>query len=142
MRRFQLQRDHDVSGISGTGIVADGVEFPDGTTVIRWRGERQSTVVWPSIEDVEAIHGHGGATRIVWIDQRGSTDTCVHCGCRLQHKSTDGPGWGLHAEGSAQGLYSCGRESGQPYGLSGHTAAVACTRPCTGDYAPPVGSGK
>lgn len=66
MRLFHLQRDVDVSGISGTGIVADGVVFPDGVAVIRWRGERQSTVVWPSIEDVEAIHGHGGATRIVW----------------------------------------------------------------------------
>jgi len=68
MKTFHLQRDVDVSGISGTGIVADGVVFPDGACVIRWRGERQSTVVWPSIEDVEAIHGHGGATRIVWAD--------------------------------------------------------------------------
>lgn len=65
-RLFQLQRDVDVSGVSGTGIVADGVEFPDGACVIRWRGERQSIVVWPSIDDVEAIHGHGGATQIVW----------------------------------------------------------------------------
>lgn len=70
MRRFQLARDHDVSGISGTGTVADGVEFPDGTCVIRWRGQRQSTVVWPSAEDVEAIHGHGGATRIEWLDPK------------------------------------------------------------------------
>lgn len=68
MRRFQLVRNHDVSGISGTGIVADGVQFPDGTVVIRWRGERQSTVVWPGIEDVEAIHGHSGATVIDWVD--------------------------------------------------------------------------
>ena len=67
MRIFQLHRDHDVSGISGTGIVADGVVFPDGVTVIRWRGERRSTVVWQSVDDVEAIHGHGGATRIVWV---------------------------------------------------------------------------
>lgn len=67
MKTFQLARDIDVSGISGTGVVADGVVFPDGTCVIRWRGGRQSTVVWPSIDDVEAIHGHGGATRIVWL---------------------------------------------------------------------------
>ncbi len=65
-RTFHLERDTDVSGISGTGTVADGAVFPDGTTVIRWRGERQSTVVWPTLDDVEAIHGHGGATRIVW----------------------------------------------------------------------------
>lgn len=67
-RLFQLARDRDVSGVSGTGVVADGVQFPDGVCVIRWRGERQSTVVWPSIEDVEVIHGHNGATRIEWLN--------------------------------------------------------------------------
>ena len=66
MRTFHLQRDEDVTGISGTGIVAEGVEFSNGTVVIAWIvGEHQSTVVWPSIEAVEAIHGHGGATRVV-----------------------------------------------------------------------------
>lgn len=68
MRRFYLVRDTDVSGVSGTGVVAEGIEFSDGTCVIRWQGERRSTVVWPSIEDVKAIHGHGGATRIMWAD--------------------------------------------------------------------------
>lgn len=66
MHTFELHRDVDVSGVSGTGIVADGAVFPDGVTVIRWRGDRSSTVVWPRLEDAEAIHGHGGATRIVW----------------------------------------------------------------------------
>lgn len=65
---FTLERDKDVTGVSGAGTVADGVVFPDGVAVIRWRGERQSTVVWPSVEDVEAIHGHNGSTRIVWKD--------------------------------------------------------------------------
>ncbi len=70
-RRFQLHRDSDVTGASGTGLVADGVEWPDGTVSIRWRGERPSVVFWQSqaaMEDVYAIHGHGGATRIVWLD--------------------------------------------------------------------------
>lgn len=52
--------------MSGTGVVADGVEWPDGTVTIRWRGEHTSTVVWPSLAAVEAINGHDGATRIVW----------------------------------------------------------------------------
>ena len=68
MRRFRLIRDVDVSGVSGVGHVADGIRFRDGTTVVRWLGDRSSTVVWDSIADVEAIHSHGGATRIVWID--------------------------------------------------------------------------
>jgi hypothetical protein len=67
-RLFRLQRDTDISGISGTGRVADGVLWPDGTVTIRWRGARPSTVGWNGIEDVEAINGHGGATRIVWVD--------------------------------------------------------------------------
>lgn len=68
MRRFQLVRDEDLTGVSGTGIVVDGVEFPDGTCAYRWRGERRTTVVADCIEDVELIHGHDGRTRVAWID--------------------------------------------------------------------------
>lgn len=63
---FHLQRDHDITGVSGTGTVADGVLWLDGTVTIRWRGPRPSTVNWQSLDDAMAIHGHGGATRIVW----------------------------------------------------------------------------
>lgn len=68
MRRFQLDRAVDVSGVSGVGIVADGVAFPDGSCVVRWRGPRPSTVVWADIGNVIDVHGHGGATKIRWID--------------------------------------------------------------------------
>ncbi len=77
MWRFQLVRQVDVSGISGTGVVADGVQFSDGTTVVRWRevegehylrGVRATTVIFPSVEAVEALHGHNGATWINWVD--------------------------------------------------------------------------
>lgn len=67
-RRFQLERDHDVSGVTGTGTVADGVEWPDGSASLRWRGAHASIVYWPSIADAETIHGHNGATRFVWLD--------------------------------------------------------------------------
>lgn len=68
-RRFELHRDLDVTGISGTGVVADGVDFPDGLVVVHWRGRRPSTVTWQGgISDVVAVHGHGGHTRIVWLD--------------------------------------------------------------------------
>lgn len=71
-RRFVLVRDEDVSGISGIGVVAHGVRFADGKTVTRWvasptHGVAQ-TCVWDAIEDVTVIHGHGGRTRIEWID--------------------------------------------------------------------------
>lgn len=67
-RRFHLQRHHDVTGASGTGRVADGIQWPDSTATLRWRGERASTVHWDRIEDAEAIHGHGGHTELVWDD--------------------------------------------------------------------------
>lgn len=67
-RTFAMIRRQDVTGASGIGHVADGVVFPDGTTVVRWRGDNPSTVVWPSWQAAEAVHGHGGATEFVWED--------------------------------------------------------------------------
>ncbi|MFJ7269383.1 hypothetical protein ACIQV3_22525 [Streptomyces sp. NPDC099050] len=67
-RRFYLLRHQDISGVSGTGIVANGVLWPDGTASLRWTGERPSTVHWDRIADAEAVHGHGGATEIKWTD--------------------------------------------------------------------------
>ena len=67
MRLFMLVRDEDVTGVSGTGTVAEGVEFSDGRVALRWIvGEHRSTVIWDSIESVTEIHGHNGATRLVW----------------------------------------------------------------------------
>lgn len=69
-RRFHLERDADVTGISGTGVVAEGVVFSDGHAAVRWVvGEHRSTVVWESVDSVVAIHGHNGATRLVWDDE-------------------------------------------------------------------------
>lgn len=70
LRRFYLQRDSDHTGVSGTGIVATGVVFPDGVAVIRWTGATPTSVVFHDrgLESIEAVHGHGGATRIVMVD--------------------------------------------------------------------------
>lgn len=67
-RRFRLERDVDVSGVSGTGIVADGVVWPDGSADVRWRGPRPSAVHWDRFDDAEQVHGHGGASRFVFLD--------------------------------------------------------------------------
>lgn len=81
-RHFEMWRDRDISGVSGEGLIAEGwqydvpyqVTLPDGSVLdlasgwclIYWRGKHRSAVFWPSFEDAEAVHGHGGATRFVW----------------------------------------------------------------------------
>ncbi len=67
-RRFRLIRHHDVSGVSGTGPVAEGVQFTDGAVALRWYGDYPTTTVWDAIESVIAIHGHAGATEVEWLD--------------------------------------------------------------------------
>jgi len=69
-RRFELHRDTDASGVSGTGVVAEGIEFSDGVVALRWRSEWPTSVVFHDrgIEAVRAVHGHNGATRIVFFE--------------------------------------------------------------------------
>jgi hypothetical protein len=69
-RLFFLQRDVDVSGVSGTGIVAWGILFPGDVVALRWTSRWPTSVVFHErgIESVEAVHGHDGKTRIVWVD--------------------------------------------------------------------------
>lgn len=67
-RRFYLQRDEDESGISGTGRVVDGVQFNDGTVVIRWNSNTASTSFYNNMKEMEFLHGHDGKSKVVWID--------------------------------------------------------------------------
>lgn len=69
-RVFYLQRKTDLTGISGTGVVAWGVQFPDGVVALRWTSRTPTSVVFhdAGIESVRAVHGHGGDTEIVFLD--------------------------------------------------------------------------
>ena len=71
MRRFVLQRHEDATGVSGIGLVAEGIEFTDGIVVMKWIvGDFRSMTIWnQGIEAVIQIHGHDGRTEVVWIDQ-------------------------------------------------------------------------
>lgn len=71
MRRFHLVRDQDITGVSGIGIVAEGVLFSTGWVALTWLTAVNSLVFYPAISNVEHIHGHNGATRIVWLDAEG-----------------------------------------------------------------------
>lgn len=76
VRRFLLVRDVDVTGVSGTGVVAEGVEFTDGVVAVRWRaagegGVKPTTVIHDGITSVIVLHGHDGRTRVEWLDGEG-----------------------------------------------------------------------
>lgn len=74
MRLFNLVRDEDESGVSGTGIVAQGVEFDNGKVAMSWLSHMQVVHVWDSITALSKTHGHGGKTKVVWIHDTDPAD--------------------------------------------------------------------
>ncbi len=68
MRRFHLRRIEDETGISGTGLVTDGIEFDDGSVVMSWNTATTSVSLYRSMHDVIAIHGHQGKTVVEYAD--------------------------------------------------------------------------
>lgn len=68
MKRFNLLRIEDVSGVSGRGVVCQGVVFDNGTVALAWLTDIPSHEIYPNIEGVKATHGHDGKTEVVWID--------------------------------------------------------------------------
>lgn len=58
MRRFTMRREHDASGVSGTGLVLEGVHFSTGVVVIHWLTPppRGSISVFDSLEQFLTIH--------------------------------------------------------------------------------------
>ena len=73
MRRFILFRIKDATGVSGTGVVAEGTVFTDGLSVIHWLREPYSMGVYPTLNDVIAIHEHEGGMQLHFIDENEMT---------------------------------------------------------------------
>lgn len=75
MKRGVVERDVDVSGVTGTGQICTFVINDDGRVVIFWPvGEG----VWPSLEEAIKVHGHNGKTRFVILDD-DEVSHCVTC---------------------------------------------------------------
>lgn len=68
-RRFHLVRHHDPSGVSGTGIVAEGTQWTSGAVALHWPGYPPSTSIWACLDELLAAHGHNGLTEVRWIDE-------------------------------------------------------------------------
>jgi hypothetical protein len=79
MRYFTLHRMEDETGVSGTGVVAWGVRWPDGSCSLRWLGKTPSFVNYEGVptdaqiqrmgdEHVKVVHGHHGKTVLIWAE--------------------------------------------------------------------------
>ncbi len=68
-RVFVLVRDRDPSGVSGTGVVAEGAQWSDGSASLRWPGRFPSVVFWSGgVDHIRAVHGHGDATSVRFVE--------------------------------------------------------------------------
>jgi hypothetical protein len=69
MRRFYLNRSEDVSGTSGVSDkIAEGVEFDTGAVALTWLTPYSSVAFYSNMRCMQHIHGHGGKTKIDYID--------------------------------------------------------------------------
>lgn len=66
MKLFKLDRTKDISGVSGTGIVAEGVIFSNGKVSLCWLGDKSTIVIYDNIKLVEQINCHNGNTKIIY----------------------------------------------------------------------------
>lgn len=65
MYNFYLKRNEDISGISGTGIVAEGTIFYNGKVALIWKSDTPCISIWDGIDHVMKVHGHNGKTEII-----------------------------------------------------------------------------
>lgn len=65
VRVFYLNRTEDVSGVSGTGRVAEGIEFSNGKVIIHWPSDKPSTNIYENMKQMLNVHGHGGKLDVV-----------------------------------------------------------------------------
>lgn len=68
-KRFYLLRIKDISGVSGIGKVAEGLEFENGMCALSFSSSFQHVNTYANIRAVDEVHGHQGSTKIVWVDK-------------------------------------------------------------------------
>jgi hypothetical protein len=73
--RFVLYREEDVSGVSTQfiaaqpAIVAEGTLLTNGRVSLTWLSPMVTVAAYDGMDVVQALHGHGGKTRVHWIDK-------------------------------------------------------------------------
>jgi hypothetical protein len=66
MHTFRLIRTEVVSGVIGTGVVAEGVEFLDGQCALHWHNFG-SIGIYKDIDTLLKDHGHEGRTKVIYV---------------------------------------------------------------------------
>ena len=72
---FTICRQNDESGVSGTGVVIEGVQYATGQVVLHWLtpAPRGSIAIFESLEDFKRVHVNPHPTNktiITWSDGR------------------------------------------------------------------------
>lgn len=81
MKRGVVERDYDVSGVTGTGKVSTFCINDDGRTVIFWPSGHG---YFNSLEEAIEVHGHNGQTRFVILDDAVEDEEhCLACHAEL-----------------------------------------------------------
>lgn len=73
---FQLIRQEDETGISGTGMVGEGCVFGNGKCCFCFESAHPSVSTWDSFEAFKFVHidSHpGNKSIIVWLNNSGET---------------------------------------------------------------------
>lgn len=68
MKQFLLNRKEDISGVSGTGVIAHGVILPSGRVVMEWVTKHKSIAIYDSIDEIQMLHAHPGKTELIYIN--------------------------------------------------------------------------
>ena len=72
IRTFRMVRQSDESGISGTGIVLEGVVFSSGNVIIQWLSSHVHSIsFFPNLDEFKEVHidSHpSNNTLLVWDD--------------------------------------------------------------------------
>lgn len=70
IRRWIMVRNEDISGVSGTGLVAAGVEFATGGVAGSFVSKYPGCFTYPSMSILQHVHSHEGAhdTKIIYVD--------------------------------------------------------------------------
>ena len=68
--RFYMNRLSDVTGVSGTGRVVNGVIMPSGKVVLEWKSPHQTIGIYDNFKQFLTIHveSHPDANEVIFID--------------------------------------------------------------------------